>query len=243
MTVNHQYPSATPSVSLSLIYVTPPSSSSYWQPQPSPLMPNLDSFNPVMSSPNTITPFLGQQPFPFPLNTQNPQSVSDMAQQFFQAIPTPDMVRRTFPSDWSPDISNVHIQRVRSFERKTKGEAGEVQVPGLNDLPECIRSNFCNMFIHHIIKLIFSDMSPWSNLSLSVYQHEFNLIYPLLRYRLHADDAVVIPVTVSIYFPNIISNLPFHRPIVTWAGFETKSVPKPSLQSSSTCLLNIPNAC
>ena len=46
------------------------------------------------------------------------------------------------------------------------------------------------------MKLVFSGTSPWSNPSLTVYQHEFNQVYSLLQYRLHGDDAVVMPVTI-----------------------------------------------
>jgi hypothetical protein len=83
--------------------------------------------------------------------------------------------------------------QVHTFPRKFKDEAGKTQVPGLKDLPYTIQTNFRNTFIRHIIKLVCSDMSPWNNPSLSVYQHEFNLIYPHLRYRLHTDDAVIVP--------------------------------------------------
>ena len=71
-----------------------------------------------------------------------------------------------------------------------------MQIPGLKDLPFNIQSNFRNMFIRHIMKLVFSDTSPWSNPILSVYQHEFNKVYSHLQYRLHSDDVVVIPVTI-----------------------------------------------
>ena len=158
--------SATPPPSSSLS-ATPPSSTCYWQPQPSPIMPNVDSFDPAMSAPDTVTPFLGQQSLSFHFNSQNHQSV-------------------------------------HSFPRRSKdSETGKVQLPGLKDLPHSIQSNFCNTFIRHIMKLVFSDTSPWGNPSLSVSQHEFNLIYSPLQYRLHADDAVVIPVTILTKIPNI----------------------------------------
>jgi len=79
------------------------------------------------------------------------------------------------------------------FQRKYKDETGKVQVPGLRDLPQSIQSNFRNTFIRHIMKLVFSGVSPWSNPSLSVYQDEFNIVYSPLQYHLHTDDAVVIP--------------------------------------------------
>jgi hypothetical protein len=51
------------------------------------------------------------------------------------------------------------------------------------------------------MKITFSGPSPWNNPSLPVYQHEFNLIYLPLQYLLHADDAVVSPVSLlSILF-------------------------------------------
>jgi len=96
------------------------------------------------------------------------------------------------------NISNTCIQ-AQSFVRKYKDKTGKTQVPGLKDLPDNIQPNFRNMFIRHIMKLIFSDTLPWNSPSLSVYQHEFNLIYSSLRYRLHGDDAVVIPVTTLNY--------------------------------------------
>lgn len=83
--------------------------------------------------------------------------------------------------------------QVYSFPRKYKDDAGKTQVPGLKDLPHGIQSNFRNTFIHHIMKLVFSGTSPWSNPSLSVYQHEFGVIYSSFQYRLHGDDAVVLP--------------------------------------------------
>jgi hypothetical protein len=124
----------TPSTSSSSLSAVPSPSPSYWQPQPSPVMPNVDSFNPVISAPDTITPFLDQQSFPFHLNMQNHQSVNDTSQQIFHTNPA-----------------------VHSFSRKHKDEAGRVQVPGLKDLPYSIQSNFRNTFIRHIMKLVFSD--------------------------------------------------------------------------------------
>jgi len=84
----------------------------------------------------------------------------------------------------------THLQ-VYSLPRKYKDEAGKTQVPGQKDLPQSIQLNFRNTFIRHIMKLVFSGASPWNNPNLSVYQYEFDVIYPPLRYRLHADDAVV----------------------------------------------------
>ena len=76
--------------------------------------------------------------------------------------------------------------------------AGKTQAPGVKDLPPSIYSGFRNIFIRHIMKLVFSDVSPWSNPSLSVYQHEFDLVYSPLRYHLQTGDAVTHPVTSSI---------------------------------------------
>jgi len=56
-----------------------------------------------------------------------------------------------------------------------------------------MQSTFRNAFIRHIMKLVFSGTSPWSNPNLSVYQHEFDIIYSPFRYHLHGDDAVVFP--------------------------------------------------
>ena len=187
---------STPSSSTQLLSATPSPLTTYWQPQQSPVMPNVDSFGSVMSAPDTITPFLGHQSLPFHLNSpQSHQSVNDFSQQFFQAAPAPDVVRR--PLIRKPmDTSNLYIQ-VYSFPRKYKDETGKTQVPGLKDLPIGIQSNFCNTFIHHIMKLVFSGTSPWSNPSLSVYQQEFNLIYSPLQYHLYAEDTAVLPVTIS----------------------------------------------
>ena len=96
---------------------------------------------------------------------------------------------------WLANTSNMHVQ-VQSFVRKYKDEDGKVQIPGLKDLLFNIQPNFHNMFICHIMKLVFSDTSPWSNPVLSVYQHEFNQVYSHLQYCLHSDDAVVILVTI-----------------------------------------------
>ena len=107
--------------------------------------------------------------------------------------------------------------QVQSFVRKYKDETGKTQVPGLKDLPDNIQPNFRNIFIRHIMKLVFSDTSPWNNPSLSVYQHEFNLIYSPLQYCLHGDDAVVSPVTIpdhqhgSPYGNSTISTEFFHK--------------------------------
>ena len=136
----------------------------------------MPGMGPFASTPDMMSPYfghhLGHQPVPFLLNTQNPQAVSDMAQQFFPP------------------------GQVHSFTRKFKDELGKTQAPGLKDLPYNIQSNFRNMFIRHIMKLVFSDVLPWNNPSLSVYQREFNIIYSPLQYHLHGDDAVTLPVRV-----------------------------------------------
>ena len=165
--------SSTPSTSSSsLLSPTPPLQTPYWQPQPSPAMPGLNSFT---STPEMMSPHLGHQSFPFLLNTQNPQAVSDMAQQFFPQ------------------------GQVHSFTRRFKNKLGKTQAPGLKDLPHNIQSNFRNLFIRHIMKLVFSDTSPWNNPSLSVYQREFDTVYSPLQYCLHADDAVILPVSDFTY--------------------------------------------
>jgi hypothetical protein len=63
----------------------------------------------------------------------------------------------------------------------------------LKDLPKNIQPTFRNTFIRRIMRLVFSDVFPWSNPALEVYQHEFNLIYPHLHYCLHTSDAVILP--------------------------------------------------
>ena len=122
-----------------------------------------------------MAPYLGHQPFPFLLNTQNPQAISDMAQQFFPQ------------------------GQVHSFQRKFKNKLGITKAPGLKDLPHNIQSNFRNTFIRHIMKLVFSDGLPWSNPNLLVYQHEFDTVYFPLQYSLHGDDAVIVLVTLFSY--------------------------------------------
>ena len=74
---------STPSSSTQVLAATP---TPFWQPQPSPVMPNTDTFNQFLSSPDTVIPFLGQQSPPFHPNAQS-------YQQFFQPVPTPDLVR------------------------------------------------------------------------------------------------------------------------------------------------------
>jgi len=97
------------------------------------------------------------------------------------------------------NTSNLQIQ-VYSFQRKYKDKTSKTQAPGLRDLPPSIQSNFHNIFIRHIMKLVFSSTLPWNNPSLSVYQQEFDLVYSTSpQYCLHADDAVVILVTISNY--------------------------------------------
>ena len=86
----------------------------------------------------------------------------------------------------------IFIQ-VHSFERKYKDDAGKYHFPGVKDLPYAMQPHFRNTFIRHIMKIVFSGMSPWSNPTLPVYQQEFNQVYPQLAYHLHSDDAVVMP--------------------------------------------------
>ena len=149
----------------------PTTSTTFWQPQPSLVMPNVDSFDHFMSLPDTIAPFLGQLSLPFHLN-----AVNNVPQQFLQLQSTPTSVVSLSPHD-----SRTHLT---------------TQVPGLKDLPPSIQPNFHNAFIHHIMKLVFSATLPWSNPSLSAYQDKFNKVYSFLRYRLHGDDAVVMPVII-----------------------------------------------
>ena len=90
----HCWPSTwMPTMPSSSLSATPSPSTSYWQPQPSLVMLGVDSFNPVMSVLDTVTPLLSQQSLPFHLNTQGHQSVNDISQQFFQAIPALDTVK------------------------------------------------------------------------------------------------------------------------------------------------------
>jgi hypothetical protein len=78
-----------PSTSLS---ATPPPSSSYWQPQPSPVTPNLGPFDPTMFAPGAVAPFFGQTSLPFLFDTKNHQSLNT-SQEFFQpGAPPPGVV-------------------------------------------------------------------------------------------------------------------------------------------------------
>ena len=168
----------TPSSSFTLTPSTPSPSTSYWQPQPSQVTPTrVDSFDSILSMSDIITPFSGQQSSPF---NRVDQSANNIPQQIFQMVTAPNV-----------------------FQRKYKDETGKVQIPGLKDLPDDFQPNFRNAFIRHIMKLVFSDVSPWSNPSLSVYQHEFDIVYSPLRYRLHGDDAVVLLVSISMHRKNL----------------------------------------
>ena len=84
-----------------------------------------------------------------------------------------------------------------SLPRRYRDKDGKFQVPGLKDLPHNIQSRFWDTFIQHIMKLIFTGTSPWSNPTLAVYQQEFAAIYPDLPYEIHADDVLILPVSVS----------------------------------------------
>ncbi|KAF9779590.1 hypothetical protein BJ322DRAFT_1113390 [Thelephora terrestris] len=149
-----------------------PLMSTSWQQDSFPTMSNATLFDPMMPAPDTITPFINQQSFPFQFNVPNQQSPDDI----FQGVPT------TYP---------VHPV-VYSFARRFKDEAGKTQVPGLKDLPPNLQPSFRNTFIRHMMKVALSSMTPWSNPTLPVYQQEFAVIYPALPYRLHGDDAVVL---------------------------------------------------
>ena len=183
-----------PSMPSSLAHTVPatPSTLAPLQQYPSPITPNVDSFNSLTSTPDTVTPFFDQPSLlSHFLNMQNHQVFHNMPQQLFQAMPAPTV--SIFLSTMS--ISNI---QVHSFPRKHKDEAGKTQVSGLKDLLLTIQTNFCNTFICCIMGLVFSDKSPWNNPSLSVYQHKFSLVYPNLWYSLHLDDTVVLPTNCNL---------------------------------------------
>lgn len=147
-----------------------PSPFQLWQQQH---WPNFGPFNPFTSTPETVaSPSIGQQSFP-------------VGQQSFS------LGQQSFP--FHPNI--LQPQTVASFPRRSKDEAGRVQFPGLRDLPPNIQHDFRNTFIRHMMKVTFSGTFPWSNPSLDVYQEEFNAVYPGIPSLLHADDAVVYPVS------------------------------------------------
>lgn len=158
--------------------------------------PSSSSSSQVLSP---FTPSLPQALSPFQLWQQQQQYAAN--QGLFN--PTPETIAGNIP----PFISQqsfpfqqylpnpVQSQILPSIPRKSKDDAGKIQAPGLKDLPPAIQLNFRNSFIRHMMKLTFSGILPWKNPSLSVYQEEFNTIYPIFSYRLHADDAVVFPVS------------------------------------------------
>ena len=153
---------------------------------------------------------LAQPSLPFQFNTQDHQA-ADNIQQYLQAGPVPQPA--VFPL---------------SLPRRYRDEDGKFQVPGLKDLPHGIQSRFRDTFIRHIMKLIFAGTSPWSNPTLAIYQREFAAIYPDLPYEIHADDALVLPVSVSRLKPiSTCRSAPnfFHfRPIVISVFFGTRWV-------------------
>ena len=119
----------------------------------------------------------------------------------------------------------IFIQ-VHSFERKYKDDAGKYHFPGVKDLPYAMQPHFRNTFIRHIMKIVFSGMSPWSNPTLPVYQQEFNQVYPQLAYHLHSDDAVVMPTNRNLGvlrnqigaegLQAVIKFLPSRTPNICW---------------------------
>ncbi|KAF9787362.1 hypothetical protein BJ322DRAFT_1017299 [Thelephora terrestris] len=164
-------PMLTMSSSSSSPQVPPSPLTTPWQQDVFPIMSNMGPMIPVSDA---ATPFIGQPPFPFQFNTQNHQAANNL-QQFQQAIPQPQ-------------------QAVYSMPRRFRDEAGNLQTPGLKDLPFDLKLEFRNIFIRHIMKIVFYDKLPWSNPLCPVYQKEFSIIYPDLPFQIHPDDAVVLPV-------------------------------------------------
>ena len=192
-----------------------------WKDEPFPTTSNTGS--PIIPAPDAITPLINQPAFPFQFNIQNPEAVGQIPQHIPAAPAYPPVVL--------------------SFPRKRKDEFGKLQVPGLKDLLPILQPNFRNTFIRHIMKLVFSGTSPWSNPGISIYQQEFNTIYPDHPFRLHADDAVVLPVCISCFILIIILIFPFYRLIATSVCSGTRWVLKRLPRSSSTSPLNTLSGC
>ena len=171
--------SSTPTFSMpsSSSQVLSPSLLGPWHHESFPITSNTG--NPIMPASDAVAPFVNQPSFLFQFNIQNPQVAVDTPKHFQPAPVNPPVVL--------------------SFLRKHKDNTGKFQIPGLKDLPPNIQPNFHNVFIRHIMKLVFSGTSPWSNPSVSVYQQEFNTIYPDHPFCLHGNDAVVLPVCISCY--------------------------------------------
>ena len=68
-----------------------------------------------------------------------------------------------------------------SLPQKHK-EGGKFHLPGVKDLPHGLQVGFRDTFIRRMIKVVFGGVLPWSNPSLDILQHEFNLVYLLPCY-------------------------------------------------------------
>ncbi|KAF9783793.1 hypothetical protein BJ322DRAFT_1109639 [Thelephora terrestris] len=177
----HRSPSSTLSTPSSSSQVLSPSVSTSWEQDTFPMMSNTGPVIPVWDAAtpftntgpaipawDAATPFIGQTPFPFQFNMQ----------QYPQATSTPQTVGPFPPA------------QIYSLPRRHKDGKGKLQIPGQGALPHGIKIEFRNTFIRHIMRLVCSDTTPWTNPLLPFYQQEFAAIYPGLPYQIHANDAV-----------------------------------------------------
>ena len=51
----------------------------------------------------------------------------------------------------------------QSLPHAYKDDQGKKQQPGLKDLPDELRENFCNLFIYHVIEWVCLSDKPWNN--------------------------------------------------------------------------------
>jgi hypothetical protein len=150
-----------------------------WQYESFPIASGAGLPNPMVPTLDAINPLVGQSPSPFQYNVQGHQAFDDV--QSFQAAATPP-----------PGIYSLQV-------KKFKDDTGKVQAPGQKDLPFNLSVGFRDTFIRHIIKLVLSGRSPWSNPLLPIYQQEFSVVYPGSPYHLQANDAVIHPVSISCH--------------------------------------------
>ena len=109
-----------------------------------------------------------------------------------------------------------------SLPRAYKDDQGQKQQPGLRDLPNWLRENIRDWFIHRVIEQVCLSETPWSNPNLSLLQREFNLAYPTDRIRLHGNDAAVVPVSPSRCSAPTPASLQSSRHFKTLESFGTK---------------------
>jgi hypothetical protein len=76
-------------------------------------------------------------------------------------------------------------------------DQGRKQQPGVKELPQWLRDNFCNLYIRRIIKSVCLGNTPWNNPSLQSLQQEFDYAYPTHQIQLQSTDAAVVPVSID----------------------------------------------